>query len=54
MLGKRHIKSSQLVKGQLGLLNCEKDKLGHRHLIHITKFGEKTQMPLKTHFSQTW
>ena len=39
--GKRQIKSSQLVKGQLRLLNCKKDKLGHKHLIHINKFVRK-------------
>ena len=44
-LGKTQIKSSQLIKGQLGLVNCKKDKLGHRYLIHINKFGQMTQMP---------
>ena len=38
-----------MVKEQLRLLNCKKDKLGHRHLIHINKFGQITQIPLKTH-----
>ena len=36
-------------KGQLMLLNCKKDKLGHRHIIHINKFGQMTQIPLKIH-----
>ena len=30
-----------MVKGQLRLLNCKKDKLGHKHLIHINKFVRK-------------
>ena len=50
---KRQIKFSQLVKGQTRLLNCENDKLDHRHLIHINKFGQITQMPLKTHIYPT-
>ena len=36
-------------KEQLRSLNCKKDKLGHKHLIHINKFGQMIQMPLKTH-----
>ena len=48
MIGKRQIKSSQCVKGQLKLLNCKKDNLGHWNLTHITKLWEKTQMPLYT------
>ena len=33
--GKRQIKSSQLIKGQLRLLNCKKDKLGHDGIFGI-------------------
>ena len=40
-MGKRQIKSSQLIKRQLRLLNCKKDKLDHMHLIHINKFARK-------------
>ena len=45
--GKRQIKTLECLKGQIGCINSQKDKEGHRHLNDISKCGQMTQNTLK-------
>ena len=47
MVGKKTNKVLPIGKTTIEVAHCKKDTLSHKHLIHINKSGQMTQIPLK-------